>query len=258
MYAAFRIVVAVRQSGTTRSRGPRTMSHNTWIHRIVRTAVRPLARTSVTPNQVTWVRLGTGVAAAGLLAVGVWPWAAIGAGVFAFSMLLDRADGELARMTGKHSPGGHRFDLFADAFSNALAFVAIGIGLRDGTSLGYWAIPMGAVAGISIMLNFWFVLAMEEIKGARSAELKSFMGFDADDATLLLPIFVWMDWGVPITIMAFVCAPIFTALAARHFTRLHRLERSPFADLIQPRASESNAGPVLQPVDRRRPQSTGS
>jgi phosphatidylglycerophosphate synthase len=234
------------------------MSHNTWIHRIVRSAVRPLARTRVTPNQVTCVRLFTGIAAAGLLAVGEWPWGALGAGVFALSMLLDRADGELARMTGKHSPGGHRFDLFADAFSNALAFVAIGIGLRDGNSLGYWAIPMGAVAGISIMLNLWFVMAMEEIKGARSAELKSFGGFDADDATLLLPIFVWMDWGVPITIMAFVCAPIFTALAARHFTKVHRLERSPFADLIQPRPAEPRRQTVLQPVESRRPQSSGS
>jgi phosphatidylglycerophosphate synthase len=234
------------------------MSHNTWIHRIVRTAVRPLARTRVTPNQVTCLRLFTGVAAAGLLAMGVSPWAAIGAGVFALSMLLDRADGELARMTGKHSPGGHRFDLFADAFSNALAFVAIGIGLRDGTSLGYWAIPMGAVAGISIMLNLWFVMAMEEMKGARSAELKSFWGFDADDATLLLPIFVWLGWTVPLTVMAFICAPIFTALAARHFTKLHRLDRSPFADLIQPRPAGPREQPVLQPVDRRRPQSSGS
>jgi phosphatidylglycerophosphate synthase len=234
------------------------MSHNTWIHRIVRVAVRPLARTRVTPNQVTVVRLFTGVAAAGLLAMGVWPWAAIGAGVFALSMLLDRADGELARMTGKHSPGGHRFDLFADGFSNALAFVAIGIGLRDGTSLGYWAIPMGAVAGISIMLNLWFVMAMEEIKGARSAELKSFWGFDADDATLLLPIFVWLGLEAPITIMAFICAPIFTALAARHFTKLHGLDRSPFADLYQPRPSAQRERPVLQPVDRRRPQSSGS
>lgn len=232
------------------------MSHNTWIHRIVRVAVRPLARTRVTPNQVTVVRLFTGVAAAGLLAMGVWPWSALGAGVFALSMLLDRADGELARQTGKHSPGGHRFDLFADAFSNALAFVAIGIGLRDGTSLGYWAIPMGAVAGAAIMLNLWFVMAMEEMKGARSAELKSFYGFDADDATLLLPVFVWLGWEVPMTVMAFACAPVFTALAARHFTKLHRLDRSPFADLIQPRPAGADQRPVLQPVERRRSQSS--
>lgn len=197
-----------------------------------------------------------------MLARGDWPWSMMGALLFAISMFLDRADGELARQTGRTSPGGHRFDLFADAFCNALAFVAIGIGLRDGNILGYWAIPMGAVAGIAIMLNFWFVLAMEEIKGARSAELKSVWGFDADDATLLLPVFVLMGWGVPITIMACVFAPIFTALAARHFTRLHRLDRSPFADLLQVfqpgRAAGANAGMVLQPSDQRRPQSTGS
>ena len=229
------------------------MSHNTWIHRLVRVGVRPLARTRVTPNQVTVVRLVTGIAAAGLLASGAWSWSAAGAGLFAISMLLDRADGELARMTGKHSPGGHRFDLFSDGFCNALAFLGIGIGLRDGTILGYWAIPMGAVAAAAIMVNLWFVMAMEEVKGARSAELKSFMGFDADDATLLLPVFVLMGWEVPITIMAFVAAPLFTAMAARHFTKLHRLERSVFAELIQPRVDPAPTA-ALQPADQRPPQ----
>jgi len=230
------------------------MSHNTWIHRLVRVGVRPLARTRVTPNQVTVVRLVTGIAAAACLAAGSYTFSAIGAGLFAFSMLLDRADGELARMTGKHSPGGHRFDLFSDGFCNALAFLGIGIGLRDGTILGYWAIPMGAVAAASIMVNLWFVMAMEEVKGARSAELKSFLGFDADDATLLLPVFVLLGWDVPITIMAFICAPLFTAMASRHFTKLHKLDRSLYADLLQPRDAAPAAPARLQPADQRPPQ----
>lgn len=230
------------------------MSHNTWIHRLVRVGVRPLARTRVTPNQVTVVRLLTGIAAAACLATGAWKWSVIGAGLFAVSMFLDRADGELARMTGKHSPGGHRFDLFADGFCNALAFVAIGIGLRDSSFLGYWAIPMGAVAGAAIMVNLWFVMAMEEIKGARSAELKSFHGFDADDATLLLPVFVLLGWEVPLTIMAFVFAPVFTALASRHFTKANRLDRSLFADLFKLPRSAPPPQPALQPIDHRRPQ----
>jgi len=230
------------------------MSHNTWIHRLVRVGVRPLARTRVTPNQVTVVRLLTGVAAAAFMASGARSWSLVGAGLFAFSMLLDRADGELARMTGKHSPGGHRFDLFSDGFCNALAFVGIGIGLRDSSLLGYWAIPMGAVAGASIMVNLWFVMAMEEVKGARSAELKSFYGFDADDATLLLPVFVVMGWEVPLTAMAFVFAPIFTAMASRHFTKMHGLERSLFADLVKLPRAETPPATSLQPVDTRRPQ----
>ncbi len=40
------------------------MSHNTWIHRAVRVAVRPLAAGPITPNQVTTLRLAVGLGAA--------------------------------------------------------------------------------------------------------------------------------------------------------------------------------------------------
>ncbi len=39
------------------------MSHNTWIHRAVRVAVRPLAAGPITPNQVTTLRLAVGLGA---------------------------------------------------------------------------------------------------------------------------------------------------------------------------------------------------
>ena len=73
------------------------MSHNTWIHKIARaTIVRPLAKTAVTPNQVTTVRIIAGIAAAGALAVGDASWSIVGGWLFMLSMLLDRADGDLA------------------------------------------------------------------------------------------------------------------------------------------------------------------
>ncbi len=47
------------------------MSHDTWIHRVARvTVVKPLVHTAVRPNQVTTVRLLTGIAAAAALAIG--------------------------------------------------------------------------------------------------------------------------------------------------------------------------------------------
>jgi hypothetical protein len=45
------------------------------------------------------------------------------------SFLLDRADGELARQTGKCSAVGHRFDLCSDYAANATIF--LGLGLRS-------------------------------------------------------------------------------------------------------------------------------
>ena len=81
------------------------MSHNTWIHKIARaTIVRPLAKTSVTPNQVTTVRILAGVSAALCLAYGKVEWSNYGAILFILSMLLDRADGDLGAHDGTDKP----------------------------------------------------------------------------------------------------------------------------------------------------------
>jgi len=106
------------------------MSHDTFLHRISRPViVRPLLNTSVTPNQITHVRLLTGVAAAVVLGLGVSPYEHVAAGLFVLSVILDRADGDLARIKRITSPGGHRYDLICDALCNALIFVGLGVGL---------------------------------------------------------------------------------------------------------------------------------
>ena len=73
------------------------MSYDTVIHRVVRPAVRMVARNGLTPNQVTTMRLATGLVASVIFAQGTYGWMAVGGIVFLLSMLLDRADGELAR-----------------------------------------------------------------------------------------------------------------------------------------------------------------
>ncbi len=133
------------------------MSHDTLIHRIVRPAVRPLVGTPITPNHITTLRFVTGLAAALALAESSEAWRAWGGGIFLFSMLLDRADGELARLGGTASRWGHTYDLFADAACNTLVFVGLGIGLRSGT-FGDWAVPMGILAGVAVAAIFWLVL----------------------------------------------------------------------------------------------------
>ena len=126
------------------------MSHDTWLHKIARfTIVRPLVPTRVTPNHLTTVRIIAGVSAAVALGTGQPGWSAVGAGLFILSMLLDRADGDLARLTGRTSPGGHAYDLFADTLCNALIFLGLGIGLR-GSDFGFWAmlfVPLAILIG---------------------------------------------------------------------------------------------------------------
>jgi len=176
--------------------------------------VKPLQATPVTPNQLTALRLVAGLAAAGLLAVGTAPQIHWAGGLFIASMLLDRADGDLARITGRTSPRGHTYDLIADALCNTLVFVGLGFGLRSG-GFGDWAIAMGLLAGGSVAAILWLVLRIEQAQGARAAELGGIAGFDPDDAMALIPPAVWLGWSEGLLAAAAVCAPLFAVFFYR-------------------------------------------
>ena len=175
---------------------------------MARLVVHPLRDTWVTPNHLTTLRLTLGLLAGAAFAAGTSRANYVGAALFVASMLLDRADGELARMTGQMSPGGHRYDLIADATSNAWAFVGIGVGLRHG-GLGWWALPTGLVAGASVTAVLWLVLRTEAARGLRAAELGSFHGFDPDDAMIVVPVAVALGLAQPLLLAALVGAPLF-------------------------------------------------
>lgn len=165
------------------------MSHDTVLHGIVRPAVRALAGTRVTPDHLTGLRFATAVAAAVIFAQGSGLWTSIGAGVFTISALLDRADGELARQTGRFSRHGHRYDLLADCLAGVMAFVGLGIGAAGGV-LGPMAVVLGLMAGAGIGGLFW------EINVAAPGRLPGWTGrggrvlADPDDGIFALPLLV--------------------------------------------------------------------
>lgn len=226
--------------------GDKTISHNTWIHKVAHFAVtKPLMGTKVTPSQVTVVRLVTGIAAAAAFAVGpspvmglpwwglsAWDWGAI---LFIVSMVLDRGDGDYARVSGQTSAAGHKFDLIADAVCNSLIFAGLGIGLRGG-DWGLYAVPMGFVAGASVTFILWLVMRMESLAGARSAELGSFMGFDPDDAILAVPICVLLGYQESLLLAAAVGAPGFALLFAVQWLIKYRARRRALAEGGKPEA----------------------
>src|SRR5438067_7452658 len=130
------------------------MSQNTVIHGLVRPAVRAVAaHTGLTPNHVTTLRLATGLAAATAFAQGTYGWLTIFGGfIFLLSMVLDRADGELARHTNQMSVAGHRYDLVADCIVGISTFIGIGFGVVHTAGLN--ALWLGALAGLGIGVLF--------------------------------------------------------------------------------------------------------
>lgn len=192
------------------------MSHHTWAHRIVRPIVRRLAFTAVTPNQLTASRLFTALAASVLLAGGDRGLADAAGIVFIVSFFLDRADGDLARLSGKTSPWGHRFDMCADYSANVLIFVGMGFGLQD-SALGPTAIALGAVAGSAIVLIFWLVSFVERAEGA--AVFPTAGGFDPDDAMVFIPLSIWLDGEIYILVAAAIGAPSFFAWSLWRFRK---------------------------------------
>ncbi|MEW5704461.1 MAG: CDP-alcohol phosphatidyltransferase family protein [Pseudomonadota bacterium] len=192
------------------------MSHNTWIHRFVRPPVRVLARTPVTPNQLTTLRLVAGLGAGGAYAAGDPFWTLLGGLFFVLSILLDRADGELARLTGITSAWGHRYDLVCDATVNGMVFVGIGIGLRE-SALGMSAIPLGVVAGSAVAAILGFVVQMENREGHGKPAFEGAGGFDPDDAILAIPVALWLGWGEALLLAAGIGVPAFAIYAYLRF-----------------------------------------
>ena len=88
------------------------------------------------------------------------------------SAFLDRADGELARVTGKTSPGGHKFDMFCEVTVTSLFFLGTGIGLRDeiflDVELGQWPIWLGAAGGFAAEIFAEFIDRAEADTGEKA------------------------------------------------------------------------------------------
>lgn len=187
------------------------MSHDTIIHHIVRGPVRLLAKTSATPNLVTTLRLVTAAIASACFATGAPGWLAIGGGVFILSMLLDRADGELARQTGQMSVIGYRYDLASDCLAGVLCFVGLGLGLQAlHGPLGLW---LGVLAGLGIGILFLElnVLKLGEVRGY---DLAPGLTVDPDDAMIFVPILIWCGQAWPMVIAAAVITPLASIILA--------------------------------------------
>jgi phosphatidylglycerophosphate synthase len=177
------------------------------VHRIVRAGVRPLVATPVRPNHLTTLRIVTGVTAAACFATGQDGWVLAGAAVMVLSLFLDRADGELARLSGKTSRFGHVYDLIADGTANTAVFLGIGLGLRA-SALADWAVTLGLFAGLAVALSELLVMRLDATGVRKSSELGGRWGFDPDDGLFLVPLGMALGLGPELLIAAAIGAPL--------------------------------------------------
>src|SRR5215475_5909951 len=166
------------------------MSANSWSHRLIRPFARLLIGTRVSPDHLTWLRVITGGIACACFASGPRGTQMAGGVVWVISALLDRADGELARLSNCTSAKGHRFDTLADTGVNTAMFLAVGVGLREG-AFGYWAIALGVLCSVSMLLCSRWSDEIEDELEPGAIVLGGVGGFDPDDLFYLIGPFAW-------------------------------------------------------------------
>ncbi len=202
-----------------------------WSHLLVRPLARPLIRLGVTPNQITALHLIVGLITVAAIAWGT-PAAEIGAGFgWLFACLLDRLDGEVARIGDMCTPAGHKFDCFVDTTLSSLYFLGLGVGLRDAPQpFGWIAVACGVIACAS-QLTLSQVAEDFDSQSDDGKILASRWGFDADDALYLLGPLLWLPFNIRLgaTVLAALGTGGFLLLFLR---RLAGLKRKLAADAL--------------------------
>lgn len=123
---------------------------NVWlIHPISRRVVDVLARTPITPNQVSVASVFFAAAGAASFAALPWPISAFAGLLLLMAWhVLDGADGDLARRTGRASPIGELVDGVCDHASQACVYVGLGWLVAHSASVTA-AVELGLAAAVS-------------------------------------------------------------------------------------------------------------
>jgi phosphatidylglycerophosphate synthase len=200
-----------------------------WDARLARRLVAPLQNTRITPNHLTTVRLGVGLAAAAAFLRGTYGWSNLAALFLILSNFLDHTDGELARISGKSSRIGHLYDLASDAAVTILLFIAIGAGVaaRARVALPISPTLLGVIAGVAVASIFYLRMRIEDLVGKAANHQGSFGGFETEDVLYLLPLVTLSDALLPFLITAALCAPLFAVWVMIDYRRVRLGRRRP-------------------------------
>jgi phosphatidylglycerophosphate synthase len=124
------------------------------VHPVSRAVARALTDTPITPNQVSVASVFMAAGAGGCYLVLSWPWVALGGLLFQFAWhVLDGADGDLARRTGRASPIGELVDGICDHLSQAILYVALATVLMRQIGPSAWALAIAAALSHFVQAN---------------------------------------------------------------------------------------------------------
>lgn len=120
-------------------------SNRLLFHPLAGRLARALVPTPVTPNMVSVAGAGMVVAAGVLYALVGTPWAiALGLVLHLSWHVVDGADGQLARLSGRASPAGEIVDGMCDYFGHGILYALLATRLDDQLGWIAWAIAIGA------------------------------------------------------------------------------------------------------------------
>jgi phosphatidylglycerophosphate synthase len=148
-----------------RTRKPKDILWNRFVARpLAAVVIVPLARTRVTPNQITLATLPVFLAGCVLLAL-VPTWGALvgGAAILELSYVLDCADGQLARLKGTSSPVGAHLDFLMDELKAFSLVAAVAIRLWQPGHDPRWLLEgLGGLVAIAAAISLTTFLRRPE------------------------------------------------------------------------------------------------
>lgn len=198
--------------------------NQTYAHRFARILVRPLLGTAVRPNHITLSRIIVGLASCGFLALGTVRSSIWSGMLWIIACVLDRADGELARIGNLRSESGKILDFYSDLILDSLWFLAAGMAASRHT-LGANGIVLGVVTCVSLVACIVMAEAFERRSGDGVKAYYGLEQFHPDDALFLLPVFVWAGWLAPLLIASSAITPVVAAIIVIRYLRLRTAVR---------------------------------
>jgi phosphatidylglycerophosphate synthase len=131
----------------------------------VRLTRHVLARTPITPNQITLFAAALGILGCALMATGRYFWVVLGLALEHTQSVLDGCDGELARVRFQQSKMGAWLDTFVDDVLNVLMTASAGVGLWRGGA-GGWALGVGLAGAAMLVISNLIVMRDMRRQGA--------------------------------------------------------------------------------------------